>query len=134
MAAISLPQLSLLPNITNILSGIAQVTGLTSALDALNSAKNIVKVGDYTPATIDAFLNDLKALLASVGSFVPGGVFATLQDEIAKFEAVVASVESGQPTTVADVTYTSRSGQEFSLVLSLTVKPEVAPVEAAPVA
>lgn len=134
MAAISLPQLSLIPNVSTLLNGIIQVTGLQSAIDAAEQINNLVKAGDFTPATIDRLLTNLKSLLATVGQYVPGGAFANLEAEIAKFETVAAAIEAGQPTDVADVTYTSRSGQKFDLSLSLTVKQEAAPVAEVPVA
>lgn len=125
-ASVSLPQISLLPNLSTLLSGLLNVTGLQSAESALKQVQAIFSAGDFTPTTIDNLLNDVKTMLSSVGSFLPNGAFSQIEAEVAKYEAIASKIESGQATDIADVVYTSKSGQKFDLVLSLSVKAQSA--------
>ena len=125
---IALPQLSLIPNLSNILGNLAQtfnLTGLTtiqSAIGLFDQTKALVQTQNYTPESVNSVVAGVETLLASVGSYVPGGAFAQLEAELAKYAALSAAIESGATTQIADVVYTSKSGQHFTCALSLSIK------------
>jgi hypothetical protein len=127
-ATIALPQLSLIPNISNILGNLAQtfnLTGLTaiqSVIGLFEQTKALVQSQNYTPESVNSVVAGVESLLASVGTYVPGGAFAQLEAEIAKYAAISAAIESGATTQIADVIYTSKSGQHFTCALSLSIK------------
>ena len=127
-ATIALPQLSLIPNLSNILGNLAQtfnLTGLTtiqSAIGLFDQTKALVQTQNYTPESVNAVVAGVESLLSSVGSYVPGGAFAQLEAELAKYAALSAAIESGATTQIADVVYTSKSGQHFTCALSLSIK------------
>jgi len=127
-ATIALPQLSLIPNLSNILGNLAQtfnLTGLTtiqSAIGLFDQTKALVQTQNYTPESVNSVVAGVETLLASVGSYVPGGAFAQLEAELAKYAALSAAIESGATTQIADVVYTSKSGQHFTCALSLSIK------------
>lgn len=127
-ATIALPQLSLIPNISNILGNLAQtfnLTGLTaiqSVIGLFEQTKTLVQSQNYTPESVNSVVAGIESLLSSVGSYVPGGAFAQLEAEIAKYAAISAAIESGATTQIADVVYTSKSGQHFTCALSLSIK------------
>jgi hypothetical protein len=119
---IPLPALSLLPSLSNILAGLLQVTGLTSVIALVEKTKSVIQAGNYTPETIDMLLVDVKAMLASIGNYVPGGAFAQIQSEVAKYESISSAIEAGNTAEIADVVYISKDGQHFNCALSLSIK------------
>jgi hypothetical protein len=118
----------LIPNLSNILGNLAQtfnLTGLTtiqSAIGLFDQTKALVQTQNYTPESVNAVVAGVESLLSSVGSYVPGGAFAQLEAELAKYAALSAAIESGATTQISDVVYTSKSGQHFTCALSLSIK------------
>jgi hypothetical protein len=121
-STIHLPQLSLIPNLSNILTSLLQLTGLQSVITLTEKTKALAQSGNYTPETVNEVIQGVQELLVSVGHYVPGGAFAQLEAEVAKYEAISAAIESGATTQVAEVIYTSKSGQHFTCALSLSIK------------
>lgn len=119
---IPLPQLSLLPSLANILTGLLNVTGLQSVITLVEQTRTLAQTGNYTPETIDNLLVGVKTLLDAVGTYVPGGAFAQLEAEVNKYEALAAAIEAGQTAQIANVVYVSKVGQKFNCTLSLAIE------------
>jgi hypothetical protein len=122
MPSLNLAQLSLVPNVGTILNEIVQFTGLQAPIKALESLKTLAQAGDFEPATLDAFLGDVDAVLSTVGAFIPGGKFDQLDAEVKKYKALVDAVEAGQSPVVATIDYTTKSGVKRELDLSISDK------------
>jgi hypothetical protein len=130
--ALSLPQISLLPNLQGLLAGALQAVGGSTILDLYNRVDGIVKnPASFSVPTVQAILGDVKTLVASAenlfGAPIPGSLFANIANEVTKYEAIATAILSGQPELFSTIDVAGPNGEELIVTSYAQLKSAVAP-------